>query len=530
MELREGNTMRRGRNLEDARTVSIYPEIVECPKCSSPLGSAYRKKRFIVKLTEIVEVISHTLRCTNAACTLANCAIKPEQESAMALRGHTFGIDVLSLIGKRRFKDNRSIPDIHKELLQTYRLDISEREVEYLAEEYLALVSIIAKEDKELMEKLRKQGVIILSIDGVQPEKGNETLYILRDIISGSVLVARNLISSATSEIEKLLREVEQLGIPIKGVVSDKQQSIVLAVANVFKDIPHQYCQFHYIRDASLPIVEEDRNLCRELRKKIRGVTDIERSIERFKEEMSEQHRDALKDLCVAIRTVMNLDGKYPLQPRGLRLFERLSDIRDTVESMRRKEDHTILQRFSRMLGKLSDFRSRYLDLLACFNALLEVVKLLEVKNGEMTEESARTRLQTFVQALSARDDLPKEWREHLLKTTNAFAPGLFSYLRDSRLPRTNNEMETFIGSMKMAARKMGGRRNIQRFILRSGHAVAVLRGLPKTFEIEPKIPNVPEAQFKLVLAMLRRRTLRSKEYRAKRDIKEFLNGVAQQW
>jgi hypothetical protein len=51
-------------------------------------------------------------------------------------------------------------------------------------------VITVVQEDVELVEQLRHNGGIILAIDGVQPEKGNETLYLLRDLRLGRVLVA----------------------------------------------------------------------------------------------------------------------------------------------------------------------------------------------------------------------------------------------------------------------------------------------------------------------------------------------------
>ena len=91
-------------------------------------------------------------------------------------------------------------------------------------------VTTVAQEDPKLMVELQELGGIILAIDGIQPEKGNETVYLLREVRLGRVLVAANLLSTATGEIEKLIEQVKQLGVPIIGVVSDKQHSICLAI------------------------------------------------------------------------------------------------------------------------------------------------------------------------------------------------------------------------------------------------------------------------------------------------------------
>ena len=95
-----------------------------------------------------------------------------------------------------------------------------------LCEVFLALITTVAQHNKELIAQLQTLGGISLVIEGVQPEKSHETLYILRAVRSGRALVAKTLLSSATPEIEQLIEEVLSLGLPILGVISDKQESI----------------------------------------------------------------------------------------------------------------------------------------------------------------------------------------------------------------------------------------------------------------------------------------------------------------
>src|SRR5260370_42456606 len=44
------------------------------------------------------------------------------------------------------------------------------------------------------------------------------------------------------------------------GVISDGQQTIRKAVARCLPGVPHQLCQFHYLREAAKPIFEADRH------------------------------------------------------------------------------------------------------------------------------------------------------------------------------------------------------------------------------------------------------------------------------
>jgi hypothetical protein len=82
----------------------------------------------------------------------------------------------------------------------------TERNVQKLYERYSILLHASAKihAKKVFQEVTEEHGGIILSIDGVQPEKGNETLYVIREVLSGTVVAAQNLKSSAAIKLKTL--------------------------------------------------------------------------------------------------------------------------------------------------------------------------------------------------------------------------------------------------------------------------------------------------------------------------------------
>ena len=66
------------------------------------------------------------------------------------------------------------------------------------------------KEDKEWFAQVEKNGGMIVSIDGIQPDKGNETVYIVRDALTGRVLAAENVTSSETAVMKQILAPVAE--------------------------------------------------------------------------------------------------------------------------------------------------------------------------------------------------------------------------------------------------------------------------------------------------------------------------------
>jgi hypothetical protein len=140
---------------------------------------------------------------------------------------------------------------------------------------------------------------------------------VIRDCLSGLVLLARALLSSACGDLAGLLREVAAdlaaLGVPVAGVVSDGQHSIRLAIARVWPDVPHQLCHFHYLREAALPVYEADRHAKKELKKTVRGVRPIERKVE----DRTDEEARVVQGYCAAIRGALTDDGRPPLEACG---------------------------------------------------------------------------------------------------------------------------------------------------------------------------------------------------------------------
>lgn len=186
---------------------------------------------------------------------------------------------------------------------------------------------------------LTEQGSVILAIDGLQPDVGHEVLWIIRECLSGEILLARALLSGTQGDLTALLTEVKtQLPVPVKGVISDGQETIRSAVAFVFPDVPHQLCQFHYLRDAAMPIFEADRHAKTELKKQTRGIRPIERALE----EHSDPETEAIRDYCLAVRSALTDDGRPPLCASGLKLHERLTQINDSIGRVAEKKGGSI--------------------------------------------------------------------------------------------------------------------------------------------------------------------------------------------
>lgn len=294
-----------------------------CGSCGHPMTVAYRTQRTITTLQGNYRLILRVRRCRNPACEWYHRGFRPEEEGAWVLPHGEFGLDVIALVGTLRYASHRSIPEIHQ-ALRDRGIQIAERTVTHLLQRYEELVTLHLTNQRRLQGCFKEYGQVILAIDGLQPDVGHEVLWVLRDCLSGEILLARSLLSACEADLAKLLREVQQaIDVPIRGVISDGQRSLRNAVRTVLPDIPHQLCHFHYLKEAAKPVYEADKHAKKELKKHLRGVRPIERAVEQRQDEEAE----AIRGYCLAVRSALTDDGRPPLAAPGLKLHERITAI-----------------------------------------------------------------------------------------------------------------------------------------------------------------------------------------------------------
>jgi hypothetical protein len=297
------------------------------------MWAAYHNYRTITTLEDVLHLTLQIRRCLNRACPQFHRPYRPEAEGRLALPKHEFGLDVIAWIGTLRYAQHRSLPEIHQHLRHR-GVAIAPRTVTHLLERYDELLTLALPDTARLQRITQAQGRVILALDGLQPDVGHEVLWVLRDCLSGEVLLARSLLSATQADLAALLRTVRQtVQVPIVGIISDGQLSIRGAVAEVFSDVPHQLCHFHYLREAAKPIYEADRHAKKELKKRVRGVRPIERRLEG----RSDPEAEVVRGYCAAVRSALTDDGRPPLDASGLKLHDRLSAITASLERVEKR-------------------------------------------------------------------------------------------------------------------------------------------------------------------------------------------------
>jgi hypothetical protein len=131
--------------------------------------------------------------------------------------------------------------------------------------------------------------------------------------------------------------------------------------------------------------------------------------------------------------------------------------------------------------------------------------------------------------------DHERQCLEHFLQTTHNFRPHLILCYDVKGLPRTNNETERYIRSLKTRARRMSGRKNWNSYLLRYGRYIAYYDCLVKQeagdATLEHRLKQVSHQQWRIARSssrIQRSEQLKLWRFRHKRD--QYLLSLELRW
>jgi hypothetical protein len=112
----------------------------------------------------------------------------------------------------------------------------------------------------------------VISFDGLQPDPEYPGLWLVRVPDLDLTLVADVVADHSAETLAGLLRRakalVEEAGKRVTGVISDGEPCNLKAVELALPGVPHQVCQFHFLRNLGKPILPDDAILRQGLKKK----------------------------------------------------------------------------------------------------------------------------------------------------------------------------------------------------------------------------------------------------------------------
>jgi hypothetical protein len=364
----------------------------DCDLCHRALNICDHRFHRIFTLQGPMEIVCKLARCPDSDCPAHTHTLSPLAEGQITLPWWLIGWDVFCWMGFRRFTRHWSIPQLQAELHDNFRIHLSDDAISGYLQRYRCMVAARQQDAALLAQHYKDIDRLVLTIDGLQPEKGHETLYVVRELRGKRVWFAEALLSSAAAEVQPLLAKAKdwakQLGKPVELWMSDKQDAFVTGIAVEFPHVPHRYCQNHFLRDLAKPMLQADSHAKVQMRKKVRGLRDIEKQVLADRrqarvetesasvppaaavgggfaaptatsnatvaepsaarppaaseattgdslpgvEPLADEAAQVVLDYCAAVRGILNDDQGGPLHPPGVRMAEALQEMHESLQ------------------------------------------------------------------------------------------------------------------------------------------------------------------------------------------------------
>jgi len=530
--------------------------------------------------------------CRTHGCVRKGQRVCPPAELELPiLRRKSYGLDVVTWIGTQRSSGARSLPEIHAALENDFGVAISPRQVANLFKLFCALVHCVYADEGPLRKRLIAQGEIILTIDAVFFDSTSPGLVVLRDAISKNILYAERAIKRDTQTLRLLLRKVKGIGVPIRGVISDKEEVQVMAVEQELPGVPHQYCQTHFLANVVKGMESDIAALAEAASKTVIRVRQVQKELPDQARLLGSSQTElaVATKLCTAALTAGKVSGDPILNPAALKRLEKLETVTATAEEAARRVDQKGTAQFVRAMrdveaaqdtetqhaastphqapapevaihGQKPKRRNKKEEVCPLLFTVLAV--LLKVR--AMAHLVSRLRRQVEIvkhvaHILKMRTDatqvkrvlstyLNRELRqvaklpsgdafrafvEHLDTIADRYWAGLFHCYDVPRLPATNNDLERDFGGIKRAERKATGRKSTSGGPLETcaEFVIETWEATQVLPELEGFLKDVTDEQLRAALQKMEALSEPARlKRRIQRDLDGFLSEVLEGW
>ncbi|MGB0386135.1 MAG: transposase [Ardenticatenaceae bacterium] len=180
-------------------------------------------------------------------------------------------MDVVVRIGWLRQEGRYTYAEIQQNLAGNIQISLSH--LRYLYQRvYLPLLACHERLHKDKLDQIAKeQGGLIITLDGLVPEAGQPQIWFMRELSTGLTLRSGWIGTFDQDTFVEFLWPLKTIEWPILSVLSDKQKGLLPAMKEVLPDVPHQFCQPHFLRNLAEPLSTADSSFKVELRKSVRS-------------------------------------------------------------------------------------------------------------------------------------------------------------------------------------------------------------------------------------------------------------------
>lgn len=465
-----------------------------CELCGRKMKVQARSKpHHVVGKGENYIVVTVYRRCGNSMCP--GCLKPPiAPKNPHVLPGCEFDIEVQALVCELRFKYHRTDVEIADILRIDHGIWMDESTVGDIVRMYE--IGCSQKYKPETIEKMKANGGIMITMDAMEPLKGEPPIYMIRDEFTGTKLGAKQLPNKKEATIEKFAQEVKariatELGIEVVGIMSDAEKELVKALQNTFPGVPLCSCEYHFYQDVLDEPLAADSHVITTIRAILRKLTDVKAFKARGATLASLGKEPSLVDEILDVVYSLSNWTKKPRDPAfsGLELHHRVVDIAGVVREMSveigtalfTKEEEKCITRVLKGLEECiakTRYAARGLERIK--EQLKEIASILD-KNEEHAAvgfQRLRALKDDLVKATQAKKTtkLERLFVEALDKYVETKGERLFAHRLVKGAPRTNNNHELEHLRVKHLLRRTIGHAAASHYLLVHGENLVFVK------------------------------------------------------
>lgn len=155
-------------------------------------------------------------------------------------------------------------------------IEINERTVGKMYRQFLALLGGLSTPIYDrLAQTAAAHGGLIWTIDALQPEASGTLLYVLYEVLGGTVVSAIQLRGRSSEQMQAWLKPYQDLPFQVLATLSDGEDAIITALKQGWSKVPHQRCQAHFLSNLSEPALPYDFKLRQSLEADLKQLPPV---------------------------------------------------------------------------------------------------------------------------------------------------------------------------------------------------------------------------------------------------------------
>lgn len=485
---------------ENYKTIRIsYPNEwdLKCYLCGWKVNFEYSDDGKIVHTLEgeIYQIINY-YSCSNPNCEFSKIIFNPSPRFDYS--GRTYGADVFRFVSEEFLLFNQKSEQIYERMIKKYTIMISEVTIARMCDDILKLKSL--RIDEKTKEIIHVQKRILLGFDGQDPGGDKPAIWCFLDLLSNRVLATRKFDSLDYETLHRVIEEIiDYYGVEVIGWVSDKQNLITKCHDVFYPDIPHQYCQFHFLKNTWNHLEALDSNTYMTLKKAINNlyIHNVPKNLLVFFENVGKiSVKKVFKSIDDDLQVMVKARNKTFKELRGIWLYEKLIEYVEKMEKALDTLDPTF--RFTKILNRTSIALKNALDeVKSCYKDAHELyenfkqIRIIFADNKNSTEKVEKTLddlyERIFEKAKKKNPELNLEDCKSFLpdkgKTSveimgewcrlwKSYHPGLFQYSKFPKPIKTNGILENGFSKEKQSIFARVAKGNVSHIVATRGEDI----------------------------------------------------------